>query len=149
MNKTLINNWNNTVKPKDTVYILGDFGDLNYAKFLNGYKIFIRGNYEYQKSEEELKEYFDVVIPSHKINVPIEHDNKLYHLEMTHEPKNIVSELSENHINLFGHIHKLCMIKPYGINVGADCHNFTPISFEVVLHYHNGILNFYDNNVLY
>ena len=25
MNKTIINNWNKTVKPHDTVYMLGDF----------------------------------------------------------------------------------------------------------------------------
>lgn len=39
------------------------------------------------------------------------------------------------------------MIKPYGLNVGVDCHNFTPIDLDTVSFYLNGILNFYDNEV--
>ena len=62
LNITLINNWNSTVTKDDIVYILGDFGDLSYAQYLNGFKIFIKGNYErYHYSDEELKQYFDIV----------------------------------------------------------------------------------------
>ena len=54
---------------------------------------------------------------------------------------------TDNHINLFGHVHKLCMVKPFGLNVGMDCHNFYPIDMETVLFYHNAILRYYDNDV--
>lgn len=149
LNKTLIDNWNRTVTKDDTVYILGDFGDLSYAKFLNGKKIFIRGNYERGRyTNEELGEYFDVVIPSNVLYLPINHNGELYHVRLTHEPLNIANQnMTEDVIGLFGHIHKLCMVKRYGINVGADCHNFTPIDFDTILFYHNAALNYYDENV--
>ncbi len=53
MNKTLIDNWNNTISNKDTVYFLGDlvYGksskSINYwLKQLNGKIIFIKGNHD-------------------------------------------------------------------------------------------------------
>ena len=39
-------NWNMTVKPEDTVYVLGDFGIMDILPLLNGKKILIKGNYE-------------------------------------------------------------------------------------------------------
>lgn len=151
LNKTLINNWNNTVAKDDTVYILGDFGDLSYANFLNGRKIFIKGNYERgYYTDEELKQYFDVVCPTKIMYLPVPYNGTMYHLRLTHEPLNLPDEdMTEDTIGLFGHVHKLCMVKPYGINVGTDCHYFTPISFETVLFYHNAALNYYDANVFY
>lgn len=53
MNRTLINNWNNTVRKKDTVYFLGDlaFGKGSkttdyWFKQLNGKIIFLKGNHD-------------------------------------------------------------------------------------------------------
>lgn len=53
MNKTLIDNWNNTISSKDTVYFLGDlaYGRGNrttdyWLKQLNGKIIFIKGNHD-------------------------------------------------------------------------------------------------------
>lgn len=151
LNKTLILNWNKTVSKDDIVYILGDFGDLTYAKYLNGKKYFIKGNYErYHYSDKELKKYFDVVCPTDVMYIAVEYNNKLYHLQMTHEPLNLNKEpMTEDHIGLFGHIHKLCMVKKYGINVGSDLHYFTPISMDTILFYHNAALNYYDENVFY
>lgn len=151
LNKTLILNWNKTVSKDDIVYILGDFGDLTYAKYLNGKKYFIKGNYErYHYSDKELKKYFDVVCPTDVAYIAVEYNNKLYHLQMTHEPLNLNKEpMTEDHIGLFGHIHKLCMVKKYGINVGSDLHYFTPISMDTILFYHNAALNYYDENVFY
>jgi hypothetical protein len=39
------------------------------------------------------------------------------------------------------------MIKRYGINVGVDCHHFTPIDMDTILFYHNAALHYYDENV--
>ena len=154
LNRVLINNWNNTVSKDDTVYILGDFGDLSYAKFLNGRKVFIRGNYErgnYERgnyTQEELEQHFDVVYPLDVMYLPVEHNGKSYDIYMTHEPLNLLERpMTENTIGLFGHIHKLCMIKQYGINVGVDLHYFTPIDMDTILFYHNAALHYYDDNV--
>ena len=62
MTEDLIAKWNETVKPEDTVYHLGDFGLYKYRKFLNGKIVLICGNYEDDMSDEELYEYgFDEV----------------------------------------------------------------------------------------
>ena len=149
LNKALIENWNNTVTKDDTVYILGDFGDLSYAKYLNGRKVFIRGNYErHYYTHEELQQYFDVVSPLDVMYLPVEHNGKMYHIYLTHEPLNLLERpMTEDTFGLFGHIHKLVMIKRCGINVGADLHYFTPIDMDTVLFYHNAALHYYDENV--
>ncbi|MBN1431158.1 MAG: metallophosphoesterase family protein [Methanomicrobiaceae archaeon] len=53
MDEVLIRNWNNTVKPSDTIYYLGDLTynlgpDIcnNYLSKLNGELVFIRGNHD-------------------------------------------------------------------------------------------------------
>ena len=141
MDTTLINNWNRAVKPNDTVFHLGDFGDYNKVKELNGNIILIRGNYERNDSYS----YFAMMdygfvdvwdLYSHIIEG--------YIINMAHEPSKIKHKEG---INLFGHIHKLQMIKEYGLNVGTDCHHFTPIDMKTVLFYHGAILNHYDDEV--
>ena len=52
MDNTVIENWNKTVKPKDRIWVLGDFVLSNkkriveLIKLLNGYKIFVIGNHD-------------------------------------------------------------------------------------------------------
>ena len=149
LNKTLINNWNKAVSKDDTVYILGDFGDLSYSKYLNGRKVFIRGNYERgHYTHEELQQYFDVVYPLDVMYLPVEHNGKTYNIYLTHEPLNLLERpMTEDTFGLFGHVHKLVMIKRSGINVGTDLHYFTPIDLDTVLFYHNAALHYYDENV--
>lgn len=149
LNKALIKNWNDVVTKDDTVYILGDFGDFSYAKYLNGRKVFIKGNYERGRySDEELKKYFDVVYPMDVMYLPVMHNEKMYNIYLTHEPLNLTNRtMTEDTIGLYGHVHKLCMVKRYGINVGADCHYYTPIDIDTVLFYHNAALNYYDDDV--
>ena len=151
MDYVLLNNWNNTVKPKDTIFILGDFGIMKILPLLNGNKILIKGNYErnvpelLQGNEEQFKEIHEYV---HTIQV--NKGGNEYIINMGHEPSRVKHmRIDETHINLFGHIHKLCMVKKYGFNVGADCHDFKPISLDTILLYHNAILNYYDEDVFY
>ena len=58
MNETLIKNWNNTIKPQDTIYILGDLcfkmsleESHKIIQRLNGKKVLIRGNHDKQYDE--------------------------------------------------------------------------------------------------
>ena len=82
--------------------------------------------------------------------IQVNKNGKEYFITMAHEPSRVKNTpIDETHINLFGHVHKLCMIKPYGLNVGTDCHNYDPINLETVLTYHNAILNYYDEDVFY
>lgn len=144
MDDTIIKNWNDKVDKSDIVIHLGDFGNYEKVKELNGLIKIIPGNYERDDIDfKKFKNYFYDVMGedlSYCIND--------YKLTMSHEPSLIKHiPISPNNINIFGHIHKLCMIKPYGINVGVDCHDFTPIDMNTILFYHNAILNHYDNEV--
>jgi calcineurin-like phosphoesterase family protein len=151
MNSTLVNNWNNVVGKNDIVFHLGDFGDYRFREFLNGEIILVKGNYEryYKEEFEKYKDYFkDYYEMTYSICIP--KTDSVYILNMSHEPHIIKNfKLNENNFNLFGHVHKLCMIKPYGLNVGTDCHNFTPINLETVKYYHGGIMNYFDDDVFY
>lgn len=138
MNNILVQNWNNTVKQEDTVYHLGDFGDITYRDHLNGRIRLLIGNYELKDyTYSELNEYFDI------IEEPTEAVIGGHTFHLVHEPVN----QHPHKFNLFGPIHKLQMVKKNGLNVGVDCHNFKPISLEEVLWYKNAIENHYDINV--
>lgn len=141
MDSTIIDNWNSVVGINDTVFHLGDFGNYNIVKELNGKIILIRGNYERNISFPicTLLEYGFV-------DVWDEYSSEIegYYMNLAHEPSKVKDKEG---INLFGHIHKLCMIKTYGLNVGMDCHNFMPIDLETVLFYYNAIKNYYDDEV--
>ena len=152
MDEQLIDNWNSLVSKNDTVYHLGDFGDYNVVKKLNGKVILILGNYEYKdrkenyKNFEEFKKFllslgfYEVI--EFKIQVKIDEidDNPIV---MTHRP----IDCHKDKFNLFGHIHKLCMIKEFGLNVGVDCHYYKPIDIERVIFFKKAMKTLYDKNV--
>lgn len=145
MDKTMIENWNKVVKDNDIVYHLGDFGNYEIGKELNGRIILLFGNYERKEnpSEKILLKNFATWIKDNSFKFKTTYNDKILKYNLVHEPLKSNSDM----FNLFGHIHKLCMVKPYGLNVGVDCHNFAPIDLDTVLFYHNAILNCYDDEV--
>lgn len=151
MNDTLIKNWNDVVDEFDIVYHLGDFGDYRFIEKLNGSINLICGNYDRNDELNKYKDYFNLVFEngfSNKCKYTDGIRSIFVDINMEHEPSLVRKfDIDERTINLFGHIHKLCMVKPYGLNVGVDCHNFKPIDMETVLFYHNAILNHYDGEV--
>lgn len=145
MDQTMVNNWNNVVSEHDIVFHLGDFGNYEVSKRLNGNIILIFGNYERKESNDiNFRKFnFDKIFPN---GISVCYDEKGINLE--HEPSRVkYKNIDDKHFNLFGHIHKLCMVKSYGLNVSVDCHNFTPIDLDTVWFYHNAILNHYDDEV--
>jgi len=138
MDNRIIANWNNIVTNQDTVYHLGDFGELDKLTELNGQIIFLPGNADTPEMVDVIAASCDVIDPNTVIT--LEDDN----FQLVHEPDE--AQPSDN-FYLFGHIHKLQMVKRNGLNVGVDCHNFCPIPSETVLFYRNAILNAYDENV--
>lgn len=156
MNKKLIENWNKVVGVDDVVYHLGDFGDYEFANQLNGHIRLVIGNYERRDINLgiDFNDKFEFIYKEDFQTIWTElynEKNRLtttYKITMSHEPSFVRNvPIGPTEINLFGHVHKLSMVKRYGLNVGVDCHNFYPISLEDVLHYHNAILNFYDEEV--
>ena len=145
----MIKRWNETVSPEDTVYHLGDFGDFEVARYLNGNIVLLYGNYERdgQVPTPEQEKYFTRI------------EKGLYIEEnyfLTHEPgniRNIESEILHHNFGfgdvfyLFGHIHEKQKVKRNGLNVGVDVHNFTPVNVETTEFYRKAIKDIYDDNV--
>lgn len=148
MDTIMINNWNKLIEKDDYVFHLGDFGDYETIKQLNGKVIIIYGNYEtHYKIDPEylLKLGFYAVHDMFK--KPFKHVIQGKIFNMSHCPEFLSYDIGENEYNLFGHVHKLSMVKKIGLNVGVDCHNFMPISIDDAMFYLNGIKNYYDYNV--
>ena len=138
MNETIIANWNNVVKPEDTVYVLGDMfmGALDSIEpilnRLNGTIKLVRGNHD---TKNRLAEYARLGIEVKDIEY-ITYKGRFFilcHFPMTNEEfiQMIVRDNSEV-VVLYGHIHsnapKGCVNGTY--HVGADTNDLTPISIE-------------------
>lgn len=145
MNLDFISNWNTNISSNDTVYFLGDFGDVEILDCLNFRKMFFMvGNYE-RNNVEILKKLKDnprvVLIES---NVYTENFEGIGVIQFVHEPEHIIFN---DIFTLFGHVHQLSMIKTNALNVGIDAHRFNPINIQTVKFYKEAIQKFYDMNV--
>ena len=161
MDWAMIERWNSKVSPGSRVYHLGDFGDYEKLKYLNGKVTLILGNYE--RSEKErlgldmidysnyLKEKgFDEVIFTTSDNV-VKCPESIPVI-LGHEPSKVLIEIEkssgEYKYGLFGHIHGIQKVKPFGLDVGVDAHNFAPISRKEAGFYINNIeKGHYDSEV--
>ena len=139
MDVTMIDRWNEMVNPDDTIYHLGDLGTPEVLRHLNGNIVFLPGNYDKPELVEVISKACEIIDP----NTVIEIGGDSF--QLVHEPDEAMT--ASGKFFLFGHIHKLQMVKRNGLNVGVDCHNFRPISLETVLFYKNAIENHYDGNV--
>lgn len=133
MNETMVRNWNDTVQPGDLVYCLGDFslGDedraVAFAKRLMGQKYLIFGNHDrsLRKNKDFLaqwiwaKDLAQIEIGAQKII-------------LCHYAFVTWNQSHRGSWNLHGHSHG--SLKPdqgaLRADVGVDCWNYTPVSFE-------------------
>jgi calcineurin-like phosphoesterase family protein len=129
MDEVLIENWNSVVQPQDTVWVLGDFTMGNDAKKyldrLLGKKILISGNHDKSPTlEAGWSEIFDYK----EINVEGQH------IVLCHFSFKVWNRSHHGSMNLYGHSHGTLPDDPnsLSIDVGVDCHNYFPISFEQV-----------------
>lgn len=107
MNRALITNWNGVVDQDDTVYHLGDVfgygkkdkGGLIYS--LNGKKILLRGNHDYETADEYVLMGFDQCVGINKFHEIILEGKRI---RLSHYPPEI-EEVSTGIIYIFGHLH--------------------------------------------
>lgn len=136
MNEEIIKNWNSMIKKDDIVYHLGDFGNFNFRKRLNGKIYLIVGNHEMKYyGDREIKHKFDFISKRYGFeevcyNKVITIEDQKYFL--THKPSNF--HRRSDYITLFGHLHRVALYKSFGVNVGQDCHFFRPVPYEEVKH---------------
>lgn len=127
--EAIINSWNEFITNTDTVIVAGDFGDPSYAGRLNGKKILIMGNHDWEwwnKVGKHEYEHFEHVSP-----YPIMIEN--FYL-VSHEPQYV----SPNGViaNIFAHVHDNPNYKnasSRGYCVSAERINWFPILLDCVI----------------
>lgn len=147
MDMGLIERWNAKVGKDDTVYILGDISwykgstkTIELLQKLNGKKILLRGNHDYN-DKPELKACFEKVVDYLEIK-----DGK-YNVVLSHYPMHFYKNQRYGWIHLYGHLHngmdeELCqkfieMVKAAGINthmynVGTMLWDFEPVTLDEI-----------------
>lgn len=143
MQDIMVERWNTKVKPKDTVYILGDFAFLNrdmtcrdiedLVNKLNGEKILITGNHD----EFINKKAFNTKCFKEIISYKEIHDGKDF-IIMSHYPFSVWNCSHYGSIHLHGHTHKE-MAEDWSVmnryNVGCMFFDFVPVTLEEIKKY--------------
>jgi len=141
MDNALIRNWNDTVTPKDDIYILGDFTMRpaeeahRYLTRLNGRKYFIRGNHDrfldkfelYESDFVWVKDYHRLIYEGQRI-------------VMFHYPILEWDQLHRGAYHCYGHVHnnkvsreRLAVLdNGRAFNVGVDVNDYRPVSIKVI-----------------
>lgn len=134
MNQSIISNWNSRVKDDDIVYHLGDFcfgrNDYHFDAFFNQLKgkiIFIKGNHD-KLAWKNRHKFFAYSDSYREIEV---NDQKI---TLCHYAMRIWNKSHYGAWHLYGHSHGTLPDDKNSLSfdVGVDCHNFTPISFDEV-----------------
>jgi len=131
MDETLISNWNSVVKPGDLVYHLGDFSwpDCSlYVDRLNGNIQLIKGNHDRQK-DKDYDMFFNWVGDYKKIRID---GQKLI---LFHYPIRSWNAKHWGSWHLFGHTHNSILPELGSCDVGVDCWDFFPVSYEQLMVY--------------
>ena len=124
----IISNWNEVVKPEDTIFILGDFGDPNYMTKLNGHKYFIYGNHDKPNMAD--------------IKFPIVYKNFFI---LSHEPT--FNTEDGPYANIFGHVHNNPIYRTVTSRSYCVCacrNNYTPVEFSKIV---EAMKNYESSNV--
>lgn len=131
MRETIINNWNSLITDSnnDTIYLLGDIGDIDILEFLKGKIIIVTGNHD--NAEEIKRRYPHIEVNTHPIMVGP--------LWLSHEPIGYMPPECP-YLNIHGHLHRF----NYGLFdrtwkggnryfcVSVEQINYTPISIEKI-----------------
>lgn len=126
--EALVRNWNEVVKPGDTVWHLGDvlFGveAFKYIARLNGLKNLVLGNHDHYDIEL-YQQHFRKIVPYHKTHGVL----------LSHMPVH-PSQLGDGHRyrgNIHGHLHSKSLNDPRYVNVSVECWNLRPVLLDKVV----------------
>lgn len=119
---------NSKVGRKDTLIILGDVGDIEFAKKLRGYKVLIMGNHDAGASN--YREVFDEVYEG-----PLFVGERIL---LSHEPIDFPCAL-----NIHGHDHAGKKRDKKHLNVCSDVIGYTPVNMNRLMK--SGILSHIDS----
>lgn len=138
MNEAIVSRWNNTVSPKDIVYVVGDVTfEKDEAKRdwllhrLNGEKHLVWGNHDklLHKWQRHFKTAQDIAV----LHVPPEANNgKGQRIVMCHYAMRVWDQSHYGTWHLYGHSHGSLPDEPTSLScdVGVDSWDFTPVTME-------------------
>lgn len=171
--ETMINRFNQIADDDTLTFHIGDFGDFEMVELLKGQHILICGNYDDEVKGTTVKGFVGLTTGQFCFNQV--DTNTLFGfiglVNLVHKPVdcvmtknndvlcdasrrnqdgfNSLTDMIVNPVyNLFGHIHGLRKITKYGLNVGVDANNYSPVTCDIVEFYLNALINHkYDENV--
>jgi calcineurin-like phosphoesterase family protein len=140
MDKLLINNWNEAIKPSDEVFFLGDFAlkasleEMKYTfSLLHGNKHLILGNHDFNNKIKKLRwgsihEVFEFHIPERWTK-----QAGCGTIWLSHYPHRSWPRSFHGSLHLYGHCHGHSTPYFNSMDVGMDANNYKPLSLEEVL----------------
>lgn len=137
---------NAIVNPEDEVIVVGDVCYQKAPEWLekvalfNGRKTLIRGNHDKVFTDEQLKPYFEHVIPD---GMGLFREFGGLQCYVTHYP----TEGRADMFNIVGHVHAAWKYQLNMFNVGVDTNHFRPVDIETVPKHFEAICKFYDKDV--
>ncbi|MBC8103923.1 MAG: metallophosphoesterase family protein [Cytophagales bacterium] len=140
MEEAIISRWNAKISKSDLVYHLGDFAlkctpeqARGVVKRLNGQIILIRGNHE--KVADQIKDAFAAVKDYDEISIPdLDAPNGKRKVVLLHYAMRVWNGSHHGSYHLYGHSHGSLPDDPNALafDVGVDCWDFAPLSYEEV-----------------
>lgn len=127
----MIERWNAVVQRGDTVWHLGDFAWYDREDVfhqLNGEKHLIIGNHDTKRT---IKMPWTSQHDYHELKV--EHEGSRLKLVLFHYPVEEWNGFYKGSIHLHGHTHGRTPAIPRRFDVGADVHDFTPVTLAQLL----------------
>lgn len=129
MDEALVENWNKTVHPNDTVYHLGDWAFSNYERIgqLNGCIHTVPGNHDHERLKK-LQPYLTNILPEvHYLKV-----DRTLGFVLCHYP--FETWRREYRYHLHGHTHGTGVPRENRLDVGVDATRlYRPINLDEVL----------------
>lgn len=139
MDDAIVRNWNAIVRPKDTVYHLGDFAwnpiiTREILGRLNGTIHLIQGNHDKRILKKDIPERFASVSPYLEIKVRDEEMDVKQNLILCHYPMEVWNKSHHGSWHLHGHCHGTLpnSDSKARIDVGVDPHDFKPVSYNEI-----------------
>ncbi len=133
MNESMIANWNSKVRSTDTVFHLGDIGfGNNLPKILNrlnGEIILIEGNHDPKLIRDpRIRNRFSRICDVYTLKYQGQE------IFMSHYAHRVWNKSHRGGWHLYGHSHGSLPDDPNSrsFDVGVDCHNYFPLTFEEV-----------------
>lgn len=135
MDDAIVENWNAVVQPKDIIFILGDFcfgsqkSWIYFLKKLAGVKYLVIGNHD----KSVTPNWFVDVLPM--MNLLIRGDDEIkdgQRITCCHYPMVSWYHSHMGAWQAYGHVHGKLQgkLSPNQYDVGVDCNDFTPVSYQ-------------------